>query len=197
VCVEMAVSWCSRYGRVNYPACTRGFLGRSIRPEVNETAPEVLSPGAAAGNCLLALTRQPLRRPGQPKAAAPDSCIRAASAPGERSCLHGKPMADTGQLYFPGYSAMRCRGPGDGARIPAGAGLSVRRGSRCGRAGDWPGPGPDGQGRVVDGLAWSAVRMERGMAGRGRGARGARAGWMGTVGDGNSGLTEGRREKTE
>jgi hypothetical protein len=98
-------------------------LGRSIQPEVNETAPEVLSPGAAAGNCLLALTRQPLRRPGQPKAAAPDSCIRAASAPGERSCIHGKPMAETGQLYFRGHSAMRCRGPGDGARIPAGNGL--------------------------------------------------------------------------
>ena len=85
--------------------------------------PEGISPGAAAGNCLLALTRQPLRRPGQPKAAAPDSCTRAASAPGERSCLHGKPMAETGQLYFRGHSAMRCRGPGDGARIPAGNGL--------------------------------------------------------------------------
>ena len=31
---------------------------------------------AAAGGCMLALTRQPLRRPGRPKAAAPDSCIR-------------------------------------------------------------------------------------------------------------------------
>jgi len=99
------------------------FLGRSIRLEVNETAPEGLSPGAAAGNCLLALTRQPLRGPGQPKAATPDSCILVASAPGERSCLHGKPMAETGQLYFRGHSAMRCRGPGDGARIPAGNGL--------------------------------------------------------------------------
>src|SRR6185312_5433776 len=78
------------------------FLGRSIRLEVNETAPEGLSPGAAAGNCLLALTRQPLRRPGQPKAAAPDSCIRAASAPGEVAWVHGKPMSETGQLYFPG-----------------------------------------------------------------------------------------------
>jgi hypothetical protein len=86
----------------NYPACTRGFLGRSIRPEVNETAPEGLFPGAAAGTCLLALTRQPLRRPGQPKAAVPDSCIRAASAPDERSCIHGKPMAETGQSYFRG-----------------------------------------------------------------------------------------------
>jgi hypothetical protein len=122
-----AVSWCSRYGRVNYPACTRGFSGRelpeesfperSIRLEVNETAPEGLSPGAAAGNCLLALTRQPFRRPGQPKAAAPDSCIRAASAPGERSCLHGKPLPEIGQLYFPGHSTMRCRGLGEGATM--------------------------------------------------------------------------------
>ena len=59
-------------------------------------------PGAAAGKCLLALTRQPLRRPGQPKATVPDSCIRAASAPDERSCIHGKPMAETGQSYFRG-----------------------------------------------------------------------------------------------
>src|SRR6188472_1951486 len=79
-----------------------------------ETAPEGLSPETAAGNCLLALTRQPLCRPGQPKAAAPDSCIRAASAPGERSCIHGKPMAETGQLYFPGAFRDACQGPGDG-----------------------------------------------------------------------------------
>ena len=74
-----------------------------------ETAPEGLSPGTAAGNCLLALTRQPLRRPGQPKAAAPDSCIRAASAPGERSCIHGKPITETGQLHFPGAFRDACR----------------------------------------------------------------------------------------
>jgi hypothetical protein len=102
------------------------FLGRSIRPEVNETAPEGLSPGAAAGNCLLALTRRPLRRPGQPKAAAPDSCIRAALAPGERSCIHGKPMAETGQLYFPGIP--RC-GTRTRATMP---GHRRARGSRCG-----------------------------------------------------------------
>jgi hypothetical protein len=82
-----------------------------------KTAPEGLSPGAAAGKCLLALTRQPLRRPGQPKAAAPDSCIRVASAPGERSYIHGKPMTKTGQSYFPGHSAMRCRGLGEGATM--------------------------------------------------------------------------------
>jgi hypothetical protein len=132
-------SWCSRYGRVNYPACTRGFSGRSIRPEVNETAPEGRSPGAAAGNCLLALTRQPLRRPGQPKAAAPDSCIRAAPAPGERSCIHGKPTPETGQLYFPCHSAVRCQAPGEAPgyrRVRAlGVGwLSMREGCRCGEA---------------------------------------------------------------
>ena len=101
-----AVPWCSRYGRVNYPACTRGFPGRSIRPEVNENRPGRAFSWAAAGECLLALTRQPLRRPGQPKAAAPDSCIRVASAPGERSYIHGKPMPETGQLYLPGHSVL-------------------------------------------------------------------------------------------
>ena len=90
------------------------LLGRSIRPVVNEIRPGGTSPGAAAGNCLLALTRQPLRRPGQPKAAAPDSCIRVASAPGERSYIHGKPMAETGQLYFRGIS--RCGPFGFAAR---------------------------------------------------------------------------------
>jgi hypothetical protein len=108
------------------------FWGRSIRPEVNETAPEGLSPGAAAGKCLLALTRQPLRRPGQPKAAAPDSCIRAASAPGERPCIHGKPMTETGQLHFPGAFRDAAPVPG-GAGIRVGAGVSVRRGSSVGR----------------------------------------------------------------
>src|SRR5690349_24776080 len=68
-------------------------------------------PWGGCGKCLLALTRPPLRRPGQPKAAVPDSCIRAASAPDERSYIHGKPMAETGQSYFPGHSAMRARLP--------------------------------------------------------------------------------------
>src|SRR5262245_30564519 len=99
-----------------------------------KTAPERLSTGAAAGKCLLALTRQPLRRPGQPKAATPDSCTRAASAPGERSCIHGKPTAETGQLYFPGIPQCDTRCPGDGARIPAGAGFSAWPGLWCGAA---------------------------------------------------------------
>jgi hypothetical protein len=168
------------------------FLGRSIRPEVNETAPEVLSPRAAAGNCLIALTRQPLRRPGQPKAAAPDSGIRAASAPGERSCLHGKPMAETGQLYFPGVFLDAVPGPGRRRHNVAGATRTVdstgpvSRGFLStvirgrvrlrARPTDWP-----GRARTARGELWmgSAVRMERGAAGRG-----ARTGWMGTIGDG-------------
>ena len=65
------------------------------------------------------------------------------------------------------------------------------------------------------GVTWSAVRMERGMLAdveepEGRGDPGAWRGatgrveadegegpGIGTVGDGNSGLTESRREKTE
>ncbi len=112
--------------------------GRSIRPEVNENRPGGAFSWAAAGECLLALTRQPLRQPGQPRAAAPDSCIRVASAPGERSYIYGKPMPETGQLYFPGHSAVPVPVPGRhrlgvGARIPAGAG-SRCGGARCGAA---------------------------------------------------------------
>ena len=49
----------------------RGFPGRSIRPGVNQNRPGGAFSWAAAGECLLALTRQPLRRARQPKAAAP------------------------------------------------------------------------------------------------------------------------------
>ena len=105
MCFGLPFSWCSRCGRVNYPACTRGFSGRSVRLEVNETAPWGLFPGAAACKCLFALTRRPLRRSGQPKAAAPDSCTRVASVPGVSSCIHGKPPPGNGQLYFPAHSA--------------------------------------------------------------------------------------------
>jgi hypothetical protein len=157
ICLGLPFSWCSRYGRVNYPACTRGFSGRSIRPEVNENRPGGAFSRAAAGECLLALTRQPRRRPGQPKAAAPDSCIRVASAPGERSYVYGKPMPETGQLYFPG----RGRSAGASARAtPPGR----RR--------------PDTGGCELSG--W-------------------RSPWYGGAWGqgGNSGLTEGRREKTE
>ena len=89
----------------------RELSGTVNSAELNENRPGGAFPGAAAGKCLLALTRQPLRRRGQPKAATPDSCIRAASAPGERSCIDGKPMTETGQSYFPGHSAMRARLP--------------------------------------------------------------------------------------
>src|SRR6266487_454947 len=49
ICPGLPLSWCSRYGRVNYPACTRGFPGWSIRLEVNENRPGGTFPGAAAG----------------------------------------------------------------------------------------------------------------------------------------------------
>ena len=64
-------SWCSRYGRVNYPACTRGFSGRSIRLEENENRPAGLFPGAAAASACSRLpgnhsagqgSRKPRRR---------------------------------------------------------------------------------------------------------------------------------------
>src|SRR5436309_15874107 len=65
-----------------------------------KTAPEGLSLGRLRGKCLFALTRQPLRRSGQPKAAAPDSWIRVASAPGEWSCIHGKPAGRNRAIVF-------------------------------------------------------------------------------------------------
>src|SRR5437660_2115697 len=65
-----------------------------------KTAPEGLSLGRLRGKCLFALTRQPLRRSGQPKAAAPDSWIRVASAPGEWSCIHGKPTGRNRAIVF-------------------------------------------------------------------------------------------------
>jgi len=123
-------------GKCELSSLYEKLSGRSIRPEVNKTPGGAFS-WVAAGEGLLALTRQPLRRPGQPKATAPDSCIRAASAPGERSYIHGKPMAETGQSYFPGHSAMRCRGlpaTAPGYRWVGGCGLSVR----CGYLGPLP-----------------------------------------------------------
>jgi hypothetical protein len=45
ICLGLPFSRCSRYGRVNYPARTRDFPVRSIRPEINENRPEGLSPG--------------------------------------------------------------------------------------------------------------------------------------------------------
>jgi hypothetical protein len=79
------------------------FPGWSIRPEVKENRAGRTSLGrlrARACSCLPST----LRRSGQPKVAAPDLCIRVASAPGEWSCVRGKPIAETGQLYFPAHS---------------------------------------------------------------------------------------------
>src|SRR5438552_3809904 len=55
------------------------LLGTVNPSRSRQNRPGGTFPGAAAGKCLFALTRQPLRRSGQPKAAAPDSCTRAAS----------------------------------------------------------------------------------------------------------------------
>ena len=189
-----AVPWCSRYGRVNYPACTRGFPGRSIRPEVNENRPGRAFSWAAAGECLLALTRQPLRRPGQPKAAAPDSCIRVASAPGERSYIHGKPMPETGQLYLPGHSVLPVPGrsrPGTSARIPAGAG------SRCG--GPWRGATLGAAGLSVrQGRCGCGSRGRRGWGGGGAWAgRGRGEGWADREGGREFGINGGSSGKDE
>ena len=81
-------------------------------------------------------------------------------------------MTETGQLYFPGYSAMRCRGPGDGATMslvrpgpwtvtpehrPRFARVSVHghprgRGKAAGTPDGLARAGADGKGRVVDGV---------------------------------------------
>src|SRR5690348_14080332 len=110
-------------GKCELSSLYEKLSGRSIRPEVNKTPGGAFS-WVAAGEGLLALTRQPIRRPGQPKAAAPDSGSRVALAPGERSYIQGKPMSETGQLYFRDIPRCRCRcrRPGDDARAWAGAG---------------------------------------------------------------------------
>jgi hypothetical protein len=78
------------------------FTGRLIRPGVNENRPVGDFPwGGCRQVCLFALTRQPLPRSGQPEAATPGSCTRAAAAPGEWSCIQGKPSPRRGQSYFP------------------------------------------------------------------------------------------------
>ena len=102
ICHGLPFVWCARYGRVNYPACTRGFAGRLIRPRGKRKPPRGNFLGAAAGKCLFALTRQPLPRSGQPEAATPGSCTRVASAPGVWSCIQGRPATPKGQSYFPG-----------------------------------------------------------------------------------------------
>lgn len=124
-----AVSWCSRYGRVNNHACMRGSQGRPeldphsagfgdrlpirwLIPRQMKTAPAGLSLGAVAGECLLALTQQPLRpqdRSGQPEAARPGSCTRLVSAPAMSSYVYGRSFPGSGQLYFGGISGRGCR----------------------------------------------------------------------------------------
>jgi hypothetical protein len=138
-----------------------------------KTAPRGLFPGAAAGKCLFALTRQPLRRSGQPKAAAPDSCTRVASVPGVSSCIHGKPLPGNGAIVFSAHSA--------------GIGRPWR---------GWWGWIEASERQVAEGLGTGRWQVGRAATGRGGGGCGA----MATRGGGrrrNSGLTEGHREKTE
>jgi hypothetical protein len=55
ICHGLPFVWCARCGRVNYPACKRGFAGRLIRPRVNENRPVGISLGrlpASACSCL-------------------------------------------------------------------------------------------------------------------------------------------------
>lgn len=73
-------------------------------------------PGAVTGKCLVALTRQPFRRSGQPQAARPGSCTRLVSAPAMSSYIHGRSSPSTGQLYLPAHGEPRQRS----ARTPPG-----------------------------------------------------------------------------
>jgi hypothetical protein len=66
-------------------------------------------PGAVTGKCLVALTRQPFRRSGQPQAARPGSCTRLVSAPAMSSYIHGRSSPSTGQLYLPAHGKRRQR----------------------------------------------------------------------------------------
>ena len=180
----------------------RGFPGRSIRPGVNENRPGGAFSWAAAGECLLALTRQPLRRAGQPKAAAPDSCIRVASAPGERSYVYGKPMPETGNCICRGRGRGRCRATTPGYRrvravVVAGpwcggawrdACVWAARAALIPRRPNAVEPGSSTSGRSESADPWRSGRGEGWADGEGADGEGQ---------GGNSGLTEGRREKTE
>jgi hypothetical protein len=99
ICHGLPFVWCARYGRVNYLACTRGFAGRLIRPQVNENRPVGISLGRLPASAC--------SRSGQPEAATPGSCTRVASAPGVWSYIQGRPATPKGQSYFPG--AFRAR----------------------------------------------------------------------------------------
>lgn len=60
-------------------------------------------PGAVTGKCLVALTRQPFRRSGQPQAARSGSCTRLVSASAMSSYVHGRSSRGRGQLYLPAH----------------------------------------------------------------------------------------------
>ncbi len=67
-----------------------------------KTAPGV-PPGAAAGKYALALTRQPLRRSGQPQAARPGSTARLVSPSAMWSYVQGRSPPERVQLYLPAH----------------------------------------------------------------------------------------------
>ena len=121
--------WCSRYGGVKNQACRRGSQGRQeSNPHFagfgdfagsslgKRKPPRGAFPGAVTGKCLVALTRQPFRRSGQPQAARPGSCTRLVSAPAMSSYIHGRSSPSTGQLYLPAHGEPRQRS----ARTPPG-----------------------------------------------------------------------------
>jgi hypothetical protein len=158
-----------------------------------KTAPVGTFPGAAAGKCLFALTRQPLHRSGRPEAAAPDSCTRVASTAGVWSYIQGKPPPGREQSYFrhipsPGARAGRV----DTTRrkvltswLPRSCGWSCMNAAAMsfGRAGGAAGEGTSGHGsagapEVRRGPGWWQAVGAAGAAVGARGPVGARrSGW--------------------
>ena len=118
--------WCSRYGRVNYPTCTRGLLGRSIRPEVNETARRDFSLGRLRARACSRLPGNHSAGQGSRK----PRCRIHVSGPLRRLTRGHISMVSRwrkpGNRIFRGILRCGARAPGDGARIPVGGcGLSV------------------------------------------------------------------------
>jgi hypothetical protein len=149
--------WCLRYGRVNYPACTRGFSGRSIRPEVMKPPRRDFPLGRLR---VTACSRLPGNHSAGQGSRKPRRRIHV-SGPLRRLARGHVSMVSRcqkpGNCIFRGIPRCGAR-PGDGARIPTGAGFSVWRDSRCGGCRR---EGCERPGRVVDVVGVVAVRMER------------------------------------
>ena len=137
ICLGLPFSWCSRYGRVNCPACTKGFSGRSIRPEVNETALEELSLGWLR---VTACSRLPGNHSVGQGSRKPRRRIHV-SGPLRRLARGHVSMVSRRQkpaIVFSGTFRDTVSGPGDGGQIPVrgsgrsaaliAGGLSVRQG---------------------------------------------------------------------